>query len=526
MLGRRGRFVAVLLITVLWSGRFLAQSQTQPQFRTVIDLVPIEVRVVDRDGAPVTGLEPTDFSLREDGRVQEVKHFRFVSLENSEAESAGRTFMIVLGTGRLNEPTNALQSLIDFVKFKTIPQDRIGVTAYLNAIEPTRDRASVTAFLERYRADHEAVDSRLRADRRNLARTISTRTRAAMSQVFLGGPPVVNLSGSVADHVGRHNDFNYLRASLEYLRSVDGSKHAIIVTERPSPLAKDATRSFWLNLATSARTSLWYIHAGGQNAPEVVRGKIRSGPLLTVIDPWIVAAHRTVATQTGGMAAFFEYADRPLSTLDRTTRSYYELGYYPDRPVAPDRYRSIEVSVLTRPGLQALYRHSYVARSPDVDPNDYRRTVIDARIDFAAAGLLLPSRARLDGEPVPTPRVRLAVGDRKTRSANEWPIVVSFDPRLMTFSASGEIYTSDLELAIYADSQSRDVIGELNRHIDLRLSRSDYARLQREWVQFEVVVETSARPAYVRAVLYDFETDSTGSAQLRLGSTVALHRPN
>ena len=47
----------------------------QPLFTSRIDLVQLGVSVLDRDGAPVTGLGRDDFELYEDGRRQEIEYF-------------------------------------------------------------------------------------------------------------------------------------------------------------------------------------------------------------------------------------------------------------------------------------------------------------------------------------------------------------------------------------------------------------------------------------------------------------------
>jgi hypothetical protein len=115
--------VAGGLVLGLTSAQLASQIQTPPQFRAGVQLVPVEVRAVDRDGNPVAGLTAGDFAIRDGGVAQEIAHFRPVSVV-SDADAAPRTFLIVLGRGRLNQPIKALQALIDFVGTKALPQDR------------------------------------------------------------------------------------------------------------------------------------------------------------------------------------------------------------------------------------------------------------------------------------------------------------------------------------------------------------------------------------------------------------------
>lgn len=50
--------------------------QTQaPVFRSGATLVPLDVRVLDRSGQPITDLRQNEFVITEDGRPQSVSHF-------------------------------------------------------------------------------------------------------------------------------------------------------------------------------------------------------------------------------------------------------------------------------------------------------------------------------------------------------------------------------------------------------------------------------------------------------------------
>jgi VWFA-related protein len=65
------------------------QAPTQaPTFTSRVDLVQVDVIVVDAKGAPVTGLQPSDFVLRDRGRVQAVATFDEVSRDSARAGAA------------------------------------------------------------------------------------------------------------------------------------------------------------------------------------------------------------------------------------------------------------------------------------------------------------------------------------------------------------------------------------------------------------------------------------------------------
>ena len=52
-----------------------SQQAPQPTFRTGVTIVPVDVRVLDRDGKPITDLKQSDFTVLEDSAPQEIRYF-------------------------------------------------------------------------------------------------------------------------------------------------------------------------------------------------------------------------------------------------------------------------------------------------------------------------------------------------------------------------------------------------------------------------------------------------------------------
>src|SRR5215467_124365 len=98
-----------------------AQAQQQPRFVSGTSLVPVNVRVVDDHGNPITDLTREDFSVLEDGVPQPIRVFDAHALAPASRElnrpggvvgpttavnilpQERRVFLIVLGRGRLNQ---------------------------------------------------------------------------------------------------------------------------------------------------------------------------------------------------------------------------------------------------------------------------------------------------------------------------------------------------------------------------------------------------------------------------------------
>jgi len=124
-------------------------------FRSAVTLVPLDVRVTDKNGKPVTDLRQDEFTVVDDGARQDIRHFSVRTLTADVPETdtkmmlresavslepqTNRIFLIVLGRGRLQEPSRAVDALIHFVRERLLPQDQVAVFAYNRATTFTRD---------------------------------------------------------------------------------------------------------------------------------------------------------------------------------------------------------------------------------------------------------------------------------------------------------------------------------------------------------------------------------------------------
>ena len=513
------RLPGFLLRTFLVLAVWLAQQQ----FRSTVTLVPIEIRVVDRDGNPVRDLAKEDFIVKEAGVLQEVAHLQSF---DSETSVVGRTFVLVLGRGRLNDPTNAVKALADFVRFKLFVADRVGVVAYRQAIPPTTDHERIATFLDRYQGMHPATESLLARDLtgRALPQLLRADTRAAINATFQQeGVKVHDLAGADGNSAIRYNDFGYLKNALYYLRFLDGDKHVVVITENPFAVGRvtdNLLESFWFLHATSARATLNFIHAGGLSEnpnPKMISrsaGSDALGPALGRL------AQESVAEQTGGSSSFFQDAAKSLAAMERATRFYYVVGYYPTREVPLDQYREIEVSI-RRPGARISYRRGYQAQPPNDSPDVSREALIAARMADGAWQLLNPAVRTVPKSALGFVwETRLTAILSTTTERRSLQVTVAFDPLLTakSFEKIGDRYLFEFELVLLADDVQRNVIAETKRHIKVDLSEAEFAQAKRgRWPTFDITLELKGDPAYVRGVLYHFDTDrlATGQAIVR-----------
>src|SRR5687767_1452722 len=73
---------------LLLLGAFQVQ---QPTFRARVDHVLVDVVVTDKNDRPVTDLTAADFHIVENGRIQRITDFQFVSIPVWSAPPAGTT---------------------------------------------------------------------------------------------------------------------------------------------------------------------------------------------------------------------------------------------------------------------------------------------------------------------------------------------------------------------------------------------------------------------------------------------------
>src|SRR5688572_1357819 len=114
-----------IVVALAWLAPAPLAQQVPGTIRSGITIVPVDVRVVDRDGRAVTDLKESDFTILEDGVPQTIRQFAMQALtpeppipgakpplRSSPGADAGprrhRTFLIVLGRGRLQHPARGV----------------------------------------------------------------------------------------------------------------------------------------------------------------------------------------------------------------------------------------------------------------------------------------------------------------------------------------------------------------------------------------------------------------------------------
>jgi VWFA-related protein len=152
------------------------QRPKPPVIRTGITIVPIDVRVVDRSGNPVTNLTQEDFTILDEGRPQTIRHFLAhsftpdpaaartgLTFRQADAPSLEvqnrRVFLVMLGRGRHESAFKYVDALARFVNDSLLPQDQVALLAWNRATDFTSDHTLIRATVERLRERHETIES-------------------------------------------------------------------------------------------------------------------------------------------------------------------------------------------------------------------------------------------------------------------------------------------------------------------------------------------------------------------------------
>jgi VWFA-related protein len=540
-----------------------------PAYRTHVTLVQTDVRVVGVDGRPITDLRRDDFTILEDGVRQKIAHFLpspaaatpvdsgppALRVAPSDALSVdqNRLFLIVLGGGRIQQPFKGFDALVDLVKNRLLPQDRVAVLAFDRATDFTSDHAAVVRLLEKLCEGSEAVEHRYFAPwtASGRMRFLQDELRREVDRLFVGPglPPARHLhssGGPDADVVAREMQWTQWEGyqtrarSLARDRVLDASlppgtwkpetsaspnttgpwTGADPFTRLPGPTGLVPRETVQLERLFAAIEFMRYLAgekhlvfvtesnfslprresdqaiAALANDAGVTIDTIQTGGLSGDL---IRSSLQAIAQATGGLSALFKYPQAAVERLSEAMRFKYVIAYHPSNPPRDDRYRRLTVKV-NRPGAVVLSRSGYYA-SDVLVPSDPRA--------FAAFRRILA--AGMTGEVIDD------IGLKATTSWSTGRAVVTgtIDAGRVGFATANGRHTASLELAAFCSDARENAVGEAWQRIDLSLSEATYKRVQRDGITYSITVPTKEDPRWSKVVVYDTGADRLGSVAVK-----------
>jgi VWFA-related protein len=528
------------------------QSRVPGTFRSNVTMVPLDVRVIDERGNPVTDLRAEDFTVLEDGVPQEIRQFSRIALtaapvaaargpvfrtaaESDPGPQNHRVFLIVLGRGRLQGPSKGLDALLEFVERRLLPQDQVAVLAYNRATDFTTDRRPILEVLSRFKEGNDRIEGKLShwysGPPGNAEDSLPEHVQPLIDDLFAGPhatrfrqipPGRIAEARRMADDFERgaaqagsaglesfesyvssarttRHDLRSIYTGIEYLRFIAGEKRLIYVSTDGLFLPRVEDDLSLAAVANDARVAIDTVQTGGVYAdPPGLRALSERAWAHT----WAISAVRNVSDHTGGRAFVYKYGDDALDAIDRMTRSGYLIGYVPENLVQDGAYRRVEIKV-ARKGLRVLYRRGYYAREQLI-PYDRRQFMSFSRMLTAMAypedidDIALDLDARLSD----------------TAAGREVTVRGTIAARRLALDSDGDVTTGRLEIAVFAVDRRNRLIGERWLGLELALDAREYQAELDDGIRFEARTPVRDAARHVKVVVYDFAGDVIGSTTI------------
>ncbi len=458
-------------------------------FGEVLDVrvVNLEVVVTDRQGVPVLGLGPGDFRLTVDGEEVSIDYFSEIrggTVLAAEVAAEGVSGVPALAPG---EPvsTSYLVFIDDFFSIATDrdralealaedlpllrPEDRMAIVAY-----DGRELEMLSTWSSSIPALGRALETARRRPTQGLKRLIELRQAGGLGRLDLDD--IFSVAGDQAFFDGRLDveERAYVsRLSEQLNRSVAAAAATLRSFAKPPGrkvmllysggwpfipadfLVGDITRmvvdkegpfgaNLYSRLAETANLlgyTIYPVDVPGLNrelvSVEQAEASFSPLPRESLLREYEV--HDTLeylARQTGGRAFINANNVRALEGAVSDTRSYYWIGFTPDRDWDDRRHR-VEVEVAS-PGLRVRSRGSYLDSS--------RSREVTMAVESA---LLFGSGAAAEG-------LEVAVGEavKSGRRRMSVPLTVRVPLDEVTFLPAGEErWASELELRVAVEDE-------------------------------------------------------------------------
>ena len=169
------------------------------QERAPGDLVTLDVVVLDRKDHPVLGLQPQDFSVREDGKAVEIKTFAAPPSESTEPPPNRQLVLLLDDSSVPKGGTLVIQGMARAIMSRKHPDDEVVVVRLNNdRDEPYGDLDTALMRIDGYNAGAVPFQNVGTADRAlkviaSIARQIGAEERGRTLIVCIGGPRVCNV---------------------------------------------------------------------------------------------------------------------------------------------------------------------------------------------------------------------------------------------------------------------------------------------------------------------------------------------
>ena len=278
-------------------------------------------------------------------------------------------------------------------------------------------------------------------------------------------------------------------AGIQYLRTIPGEKHIVVLTPGFNPPFSFTNEGVGLFLRSPADDM--------RLATEANNAGIAIDMIQPSDAPGAVMSGKNVAEYSGGQFSSLRSAPQQLTRIDEGTRNGYIIGYMPSNPELDGKYRDINVTV-NRKDVTVVYRHGYTAAAdpPRVDP---REIVTQQRLNDAAAGIsdMNDIGLKVQATMVPGPTPQLQVN-------------LNIDIRELPLSGNSGKWETDLDLLILCGDKKRQAVCRLDQRATLSLSQAQYEQAKLSGVPYSTAVPLTGPATLVKVIVYHFDSDRIG----------------
>ena len=539
-------------------------SQPAPQpgvtFRTEINYVEVDARVVDAQGAFVPGLSQSDFQVLEDGKPQQITVFSIVNLpveratrplfaskpiepdvQTNLSSTNGRVYLIVLDDSHTTplRSSRVRRAAREFIERHMGANDVAAIVHTSGRADAAQEFTSSQRLL--VNAVEKFMGRKLRSSLMNRLEE-EQRTRGLRSD----GDRINDPEAAERGHHAR-NTLDALKNFADVMAGVRGRRKALVYfsegvdydindpfNNRDATTLMDATRDL-IAAATRANVAIYGIDVRGLGAGTDDAIEIQSFPDDPTLGLNSSALNdevrmgqdslRVLSDETGGFATVNNNdISGAFTRLVEENSSYYVLGYYASNERRDGRFRKLEVRV-NKPGLTVRSRRGYIAPRGRVQEAKLGGSG-DASAELRDA---MSSPVPVSGLPLATTASVFKGPDRKGS------VVVStmIGGRDLPLVEKDGLFRNDLEVVHMAvDAKGKSFPGDRNT-LNLQLKPDTVPRVRN--AGFRVIsslelppgryqLRVAAREANSRRaglVFYDLEVPDFGKEPLSI-SSIAL----
>jgi len=516
-------------------------GEQTPVFRASAHLVQVNVVVHDSHGQPVGDLRKEDFSITEQGKLQEISFFSMTSAD----KSAGPTptlpphfFSNVLAENR-EVPTSVTVVLLDLLNTSWTDQQyaRKGLLKFLEQLQP-QDRIAIFSLgshsltlLHDYTIDSASLLARLKKATGEIPTELDASTVNANAQSELqrlGLDALADASQREADFFtsGRIvNTLSTLEAIAQHLSGVPGRKNLIWLSggfpltigfdEVPAIGSTRDRRTFTREMDGAVRAlnnsgvAVYPVDARGlmvlPGFDASVRGIPRVGPTSGPPRSAAITANqdsmKELASRTGGRAAYnTNDLTRAIRHAIDDSRLTYTLGYYSTDEAQDGKFREIRVKV-DRPHIDVRYRKGYFALKPPDDTARARKDDIRGAVwsPLESTALAVNARADLIDQPAP----------------NTINLFVQVNPAGIGFKKDGDRWKAEIDIVYVQKDEHGRLLGDgVTDNLSLALTDATYAKAAKDGFIRQHRIPRQPGATNMRVVVRDVGTGSVGSVTI------------